>query len=67
MNFDKVSIKATKRWTDESGKKRQQTREFYQTINPFNITKDGVMKTREQIQIEIVAERDEWLRLKGTE
>lgn len=61
--FDEVAVKATKRWTDPaSGKKRQQTRKFYQTINPFNKGRDGLPKTRQQIMQEITAERDEWLR-----
>lgn len=59
--FDEVSVKATKRWTDESGKKRQQTRNFFQTINPFNKNEDGTIKTRDQIMAEIKAERNVWL------
>lgn len=59
--FDEVSVKATKRWTDESGKKRQQTRNFFQTINPFNKNEDGTIKTRDQIMAEIKAERNAWL------
>ena len=59
--FDEVSIKAVKRWKDESGKTRQQTRKFFQTINPFNKNEDGTIKTRDQIMVEIKAERDAWL------
>lgn len=57
-----VAVKATKRWTDpETGKKRQQTKKFWQTISPFNKNEDGSVKTREQILNEIKAKRDAWL------
>lgn len=59
--FEEVSVKAVKRWVDENGKKHQQTKKFYQTINPFNKDKDGFPKNREQILAEIKAERDAWL------
>lgn len=60
VTFNEVAIKATKRWK-EDGKARTQTRKFYQTLNPFNKNADGTVKTREQILIEITAERDDWL------
>ena len=59
--FEEVSVKATKRWTDAEGKKRSKTKKFFQTLNPFNKCADGSMKTRQQIQAEICAERDLWL------
>jgi len=60
ITFDKVSIKATRVW-QENGRRRQQTREFMQTLNPFNKNRDGTVKTREQILTEINAERNAWL------
>ncbi len=62
VTFDKVSIKGTKYWKDENGKRHQKTKEFYQTINPFNKNPDGTVKTRQQIRSEIVAERNAWLK-----
>lgn len=62
ISFDEISVKGTRRWTDENGRKRQQTKKFYQTVNPFNIGADGLPKTREQISIEVTAERDVWLK-----
>lgn len=59
--FNEVFIRATKKWTDESGKKHQQTKKFWQTINPFNKNPDGSIKTGEQILLELKAERDQWL------
>lgn len=59
--FEVVSIKAVRKWADAEGKKHQQTKKFWQTINPFNM-KDGAVKTRDQILAEICAERDAWLR-----
>lgn len=60
--FAEVSIKAVRRWVDADGKKRQQTRKFFQTINPFNKNADGTQKTRDQIMVELKAQRDEWLK-----
>lgn len=61
INFEEVSLVATKRWTDESGKKKQKTKKFYQTISPFNKNKDGTVKTRDQIFEEVKLERDMWV------
>lgn len=57
--FEEVSITGTRRWT-ENGKKRQQTKTFMQTINPYNRNTDGSCKTREQINVEIRAELNAW-------
>lgn len=59
--FDKVEVKGVRRWT-ENGKRRQQTRTFTQTINPFNVTADGTRKNREMIMKELLAARDAWLK-----
>lgn len=60
--FNEVSIKGVKRWKDPvSGKPRQETRKFFQTINPFNKDDRGEPKCRDQILKEIKRERDEWL------
>lgn len=59
--FDKVEIKGTRRWK-ENGKKRQQTKVFMQTLNPFNKNSDGTVKTREQIMEQLLTARDAWLK-----
>lgn len=61
MRFQEVKVKATRRWTDAQGKKRQQTRTFMQTVNPFNKNANGTPKSREEIMVELRAERDGWL------
>lgn len=61
INYEEVFIKATKRWV-EDGKKRQETRKFFQTINPFNKDEGGNIKGRQQIMGEISKEADDWLR-----
>jgi len=62
VSFSKVSVKGTKRWKDPAtGKPRTQTREFFQTISPFNKNADGSAKTSEEILVEVQAERDEWM------
>jgi hypothetical protein len=58
--FEKIQMRGVRRWT-ESGKRRQETRIFMQTVNPFNKGADGLPKTREQIRDEISREREEWL------
>ena len=59
-NFEKVSVKAVRRWV-ENGKKRQQTKEFYQTINPYNVNADGSVKSKSEILTEIKKEKAYWL------
>jgi hypothetical protein len=60
--FDEVSVKGVKRWKDPvTGKPRQETRKFFQTINPFNKNAVGVPKARDEILEEIKKERDDWL------
>ena len=62
FTFEEVSLKATYRWADEDGKRRQKTKRFMQTLNPFNKNADGTLKTRSQIMAELSAQRDSWLR-----
>lgn len=59
--FDEVRIKAKRAWK-ENGKKRQETKFFSQTINPFNKNAQGLMKTRDEIMAELYTEKAEWLR-----
>jgi len=58
--FQEVAVKGVKRWT-EDGKRKQKTKRFFQTINPFNKNKSGQQKGRSEIMKEILAEREEWL------
>lgn len=61
MQFEKVKIYGVKHWK-ENGKRRQQSREFYQTLNPFNKNAQGNPKTRKEILAELIAERDAWIK-----
>lgn len=61
VRFEKVSIKATRRWKDADGKWRQETKEFWQTVSPFNKNDAGQPKSKWEIQREIQRERDDWL------
>ncbi|MGU3629867.1 hypothetical protein [Comamonas sp. C24C] len=62
QNFSKVEIKASRKWKDpETGRLRQQSKTFMQTINPFNKNSKGLVKSREEILVELHRERDEWL------
>lgn len=59
--FQEVALKAVFRWTDADGKKRQETRKFFQTINPFNTNAKGQPKSQAEILAELKFERDLWL------
>lgn len=59
--FRKVSIRGEKNWRCPCGRRVRRVKEFYQTQNPWNRTKDGIVKGRDQIYSEIVAERRAWL------
>lgn len=59
--FQEIAVRGTRRWTDETGKKRQQTKKFFQTLNPFNRNAAGLPKTSSEIRQEITTERDAWL------
>ena len=60
VRFEEVSIKRTFRWRDPvTGKPRQETKKFWQTVNPFNIGADGSPKTRGAIMLEL--EQQAWL------
>jgi hypothetical protein len=61
VRFEQVTLKGTKRWTDAEGRKRQETRTFMQTINPFNKNAAGFVKNRREIEQELLTERKEWL------
>lgn len=67
IRFEQVAIKATKRWKDADGRKRQETRIFMQTINPFNKNAAGKVKGRSEIERELLAERKKWLALQPEE
>jgi hypothetical protein len=58
--FQEVSVKGVKRWV-EDGKKRQLTKKFHQTLNPYNRNPDGSVKTRQEILKEITKEKNIWL------
>lgn len=61
VNFQEISVRGVRRWKDPiTGKQRQETKKFYQTISPFNRTKEGEVKNRNQIMEEIRVERDKW-------
>lgn len=60
IRFQEVKIRGVRRWI-ENGKRRQETKVFMQTINPFNKGADSFPKTREQILTELRLERAEWL------
>lgn len=59
--FDEVFIRRTRTYTDPStGKRRQQSRKFWQTVNPFNCNADGSIKSREDILRELRQDANRW-------
>lgn len=61
VKFEEIRIRGMRRWKDENGRARQETKVFMQTLNPFNTNEDGSLKGREQIMVELRAERKAWL------
>jgi len=60
--FNEVALKATYRWEDpETGRARQESKKFFQTVNPFNKNAQGQQKTIKEITAELVKEREAWL------
>ena len=59
--YEEVGRKATKRGKCRCDKMRTRTRMFSQTISPFNKNKDGTLKNREEIMVEVKKEIEEWL------
>lgn len=62
VRFNEVSLKATKKWVDSDGKKRQKTKKFSQTINPWNRDAYGKPKSRSQIIFELKQQIEDWIR-----
>jgi len=60
--YKEIKTKRVKKYICDDGKKRQVTRVFSQTINPFNKNKDGTQKTSHQIMDEIEKEADLWMK-----
>ena len=62
IHFAKVSIKRTFRWRDPvTGRARQETKKFWQTVSQFNTGADGNPKTRGQIMFELEQQARLWL------
>lgn len=60
--FQEVAIKGVYKWKDPAtGRQRQSTKKFFQTVNPFNKNSKGEVKNRDEILLELTAERDAWL------
>jgi len=59
VHFQEVAIRGVRKWKNAEGKWRQETKKFFQTINPFNL-RNGVPKTAAQIREELIAEREAW-------
>jgi len=61
--FEEIKVKRVKKFKDaETGRKRQVTRTFLQTLNPFNVTPEQIPKSRDQILTEINEEANRWVR-----
>jgi hypothetical protein len=62
--FSKVSLTGKKRVKcSQCSKTVVRQKQFYQTLNPFNKTKNGNMKTRNDIIVELKDELAQWCML----
>lgn len=61
ITFDEIVLRETVRWRDPAtGRSRQMTRKFSQTVNPFNRGSDGEPKSPQQIREELRSEAYLW-------
>ncbi|CAJ2723319.1 Uncharacterised protein [Burkholderia pseudomallei] len=61
ITFERVIAKRTVCWNDPTtGKKRQKTQSFEQTVNPFNRDASGKPKDRRAICAEVNRDADLW-------
>lgn len=61
ISFEQVSMSNSKTGTcPVCGKKASRSKTFMQTINPFNTNKDGFVKSREEIRVELREKIEAW-------
>lgn len=63
MRYDFEKVSTTARATDRCpacGKKTTRSKEFWQTVSPFNRNPDGTMKTADDIRRDLNAEVLAW-------
>lgn len=61
VTFEKVTLRAQRRANcTKCGKKRTRTVTFWQTLNPFNKTAEGRVKTTDDIYPELRAQATAW-------
>lgn len=59
FTFEKIETRGEKKFKCSCGRRVKLAKRFYQTINPFN-KHNGILKSREQILIEIHRDRRIW-------
>lgn len=59
-HFAEVKLNAKKSYECACGRRVKRSKTFSQTLNPFNKTKDGQVKTREDIQRENATKAEMW-------
>lgn len=61
IDYEVVKIKGVKKGKCiKCGKYTARQKIFWQTLNPFNKNKKGFPKTRDEILLDLLIERDEW-------
>jgi hypothetical protein len=60
IHFEQITVKAIRRWKDKHGLRKQETRSFTQTLNPFNLNARGVPKSRQEILAELYVQSAAW-------
>jgi len=60
--FDAIQTSRTKKGVCvKCGKRRQKTKRFTETINPFNKNANGTPKTRDQVQESVIEKARVWM------
>lgn len=60
VRFQEIKLHGIRRWKDADGKRRQETKVFSQTLNPFNKNAAGIPKSSSEIWDELRAEAKAW-------
>lgn len=63
VTFNEVTLHGQKsvKCAGGCGRTLKRSKKFWQTLSPFSKTANGELKSRDQIHVELRAERDAWL------
>jgi hypothetical protein len=60
ITFKQLQVVAQHKWVDGEGKRRQKTKRFTMTLNPYNRNPDGTVRTEREILAALNAQKAAW-------